>query len=199
MNQRDQVIVEAAGILNVYCMDEVNWGTSQSVKEAFSSEMKDGRSALKAARTQLNSGDYDTAKTNVERAARCLKVGRKRANEIDDNGFIESALYGMALSMIPVVGIVAGAVHTYAGMFNLRKLSKEGRMQYSKKHPERKKNLVLEILFGTSRSAGFSRSLILSAYDKLIKECEYLSKQIDKAKAAKNSYSEDNKSEGDNE
>ena len=170
---KDQVILEAADILNTYCIDEVNKGAIQSIQAAFSADIKTGKAMLAAAKENIKKGETKKAKTQLDAAIKAFKDGRKEAEKIEDDGFLEHMLIGGIMQLIPVVGSIAYAVGHVISWYNLRKQSDKGDA-YSNKHPDRKKNLALEFFFGKLRGAGYSRSTVLAGYDKFIEECEKL-------------------------
>lgn len=160
-------------------LNEINTGSIDSIKHALEGKSKLGKEALASAKRKYNKGDYKGAKADIDDAIDALKDARSEAEEIDDDGILENLLIAAIMSIVPVFGSLAYTVGMFYSWYTLRKQSDKGDA-YSNRHPNRQKNFVLEFLFGKLRGAGYSRSMLLSGYDKLIGECQKLKKLIDK-------------------
>lgn len=159
-------------------MNEVNKGAFQSIKHALTGTAKDVRDEAKAASEAINDNDKKNAKKHLDKALELIKKGRKEAEEIEDDGFLEHIVISMIMSLVPYFGSIAYQVGFISNWLNLRDQADKG-AKYSNKHPERKKNAFLEIMFGPARSAGYSRAQILTGYDKMTKDIERLKEKVD--------------------
>lgn len=158
-------------------MNEVNKGAFQSIKHALSGTAKEVRDEIKEASIAIKKEEKKTAKKHLDTALELIKKGRKEAEEIEDDGFLEHCVISMVMSLVPYLGSIAYSVGFWANWYNLRDQVDKG-AQYSNKHPERKKNAVLEILFGVTRGAGYSRAQVLAGYDKMAKDIEKLKDKV---------------------
>ena len=159
-------------------MNEVNKGAFQSIKHALMGTAKDVRDEAKAASEAINDNDKKNAKKHLDKALELIKKGRKEAEEIEDDGFLEHIVISMIMSLVPYFGSIAYQVGYISNWLNLRDQADKG-AKYSNKHPERKKNAFLEIMFGIARGAGYSRAQILTGYDKMTKDIERLKEKVD--------------------
>ena len=158
-------------------MNEINTGAFQSISHAMKGYSKTAKEYMNNAKIQIRDGKEKEAKESLDRAIKVLKEARKEAEQIDDDGFLEHIAIQMIMNLVAPIGTIAYMVGHYYSWYTVRKQSDKGDA-YSNKHPERKKNLVLEFFLGKLRSAGYSRSMILAGYDKLIGECEIIKKSI---------------------
>lgn len=158
-------------------MNEINTGAFQSISHAMKGYSKTAKEYMNNAKIQIRDGKEKEAKESLDRAIKVLKEARKEAEQIDDDGFLEHIAIQMIMNLVAPIGTIAYLVGHYYSWYTVRKQSDKGDA-YSNKHPERKKNLVLEFFLGKLRGAGYSRSMILAGYDKLIGECEIIKKSI---------------------
>lgn len=159
-------------------MNEINKGAFQSIQHALKGTAKDVRDEIKAASSAIKDDDKKNAKKHLDKAIDLIKKGRKEAEEIEDDGLLEHLVISMIMSLVPYLGTIAYQSGFYSNWFNLRDQVKKG-AQYSNKHPERKKNAFLELMFGVARGAGYSRAQILTGYDKMAKDIEKLKEKVD--------------------
>ena len=160
-------------------MNEINTGAIQSIQHAMKGYSKTAKEYMTNAKVQIRDGKTKEAKESLDRAIKDMKEARKEAEQIDDDGMLEHILISSIMSMVPLIGSLGYAVGHYYSWSTVRTQSDKGDA-YSNRHPGRKKNLVLEFFLGPLRGAGYSRSMILAGYDKLIGECEIIKKSIGK-------------------
>lgn len=159
-------------------MNEVNKGAFQSIQHALMGTAKEVRDEAKAASSAIKDDDKKNAKKHLDKALELIKKGRKEAEEIEDDGFLEHIVISMIMSIVPYFGAIAYQVGFISNWLTLRNQVDKG-AQYSNKHPERKKNAFLELIFGVARGAGYSRAQVLAGYDKMTKEIEKLKEKVD--------------------
>ena len=165
--------------IRIDSMNEINTGAIQSIQHAMKGYSKTAKEYINSAKSHIRDGEDKQAKQDLDRAIKVLKDARKEAEQIDDDGILEDAVIQMVMGLFAPIGSIAYLVGRYYSWYTLRQQTNKGDT-YSNKHPERKKNLVLEFFLGKLPGAGYSRSMILAGYDKLIDECELIKKSIGK-------------------
>ena len=150
-------------------------------RSALMGTAKEVRDEAKAASSAIKDDDKKNAKKHLGKALELIKKGRKEAEEIEDDGLLEHIVISMIMSIVPYFGTIAYQAGFISNWLTLRNQVDKG-AQYSNKHPERKKNAFLELMFGVARGAGYSRAQVLAGYDKMTKEIEKLKeKEIGRA------------------
>ena len=159
-------------------MNEINTGAVESIEHAIKNYKKDIVYDINTAKAHIRDGKKAEAKKSLDAAMSKVKSARKEAEMIDDDGLLETIAINFILGIFGPLGAVASTVGLYYSWYTLRKQAGKGDT-YSNRHPERSKNIVLEFFLGKIRGAGWSRSIILNSYDKLIDEIDRLKKSID--------------------
>lgn len=162
-------------------LNEINTGAFDSIQHAMKGYSKQATTEINNAKMHIRDGKYAEARKALDRATKIIKSARKEAEMIDDDGFLEDMVISFVMSLFAPIGSIAYLVGHYYSWYTLRKQTDKGDA-YSNKHPARGKNLFLEFILGKLRGAGYSRSMILASYDKLIDQIEIIKKSIDKEK-----------------
>lgn len=162
----------------VKSLNEAHTGALEAIEHAITTNNQEAKDLMAKANSQLRDGKKADAKRSVQSAIKLLKENRKKAEQIDDDGILESLIISSVMSLIPGVGSLAYSIGFYASWYTLRTQSDKGD-EYSKAHPSMRKNLAMEFFFGKLIAKGYSRSVVLAGYDKLIDECYAIEKRID--------------------
>ena len=166
-------MIETASELN-----EINKGPFEAIAHIMQDRTKNAKALMQEANKAYRDEDYKTAKKKIDQAIDELKKNRKDAEKIDDDGFLSTITVSMILSLAGPIGTLAGSIGFFYSWYTLRTQTDKGDI-YSNRNPERKKNLILEFFLGKYRAAGWSRSMVLASYDKLIDEANRIKSKID--------------------
>lgn len=166
-------MIETASELN-----EINKGPFEAIAHVMQNRTKNAKALIQEANKAYRDEDYKTAKKKIDQAIDELKKNRKDAEKIDDDGFLSTITTSMILSLAGPIGTLAGSIGFFYSWYTLRTQTDKGDT-YSNRNPERKKNLILEFFLGKYRAAGWSRSMVLASYDKLIDEANRIKSKID--------------------
>lgn len=166
-------MIETASELN-----EINKGPFEAISHVMQDRTKNAKALMQEANKAYRDEDYKTAKKKIDQAIDDLKKNRKDAEKIDDDGFLSTITVNMILSLAGPIGALAGSIGFFYSWYTLRTQTDKGDT-YSNRNPERKKNLILEFFLGQYRAAGWSRSMVLASYDKLIDEANRIKSRID--------------------
>ena len=165
-------MIETASELN-----EINKGPFEAITHVMQDRTKNAKILMQEANKAYRDEDYKTAKKKIDQAIDDLKKNRKDAEKIDDDGILSTITVSMILSLAGPIGTLANSIGFFYSWYTLRTQTDKGDT-YSNRNPERKKNLILEFFIGKWRAAGWSRSMVLASYDKLIDEANRIKSRI---------------------
>lgn len=171
-------IDEVENIGGYAALYEINTGAIQSIKHAMAGNTKEAKALMVEAKILARDGKRSEARKKLDKAIALLKQNRREAEEIDDDGILEHILIASVMSIVPTVGSLAYSIGYYISWYHLRQQAAKGDT-YSNRKATRSPNLIKEALFGPLRAAGYSRSVVLAGYDKLIEECEMIKRNLD--------------------
>lgn len=169
-------------------MNEINKGQIQGdiheIESRLTGHIKNAKAAMKQANNLVAAGDKKAAKRQLDYALNELKAGRKEAEKIEDDGLLAGLVETIVVGLIPALGELIWLVHKFVTWYFLHTKSTKGEVEFSKKHPKLKPNLVREFFFGVilpkgTIARGFTRARVLGAYDKLIDTVKIARNSVD--------------------
>lgn len=154
-------------------------GASESIEFACRKDIRQAKKTIREANKALKKGDKAGAKKKCDEAIKLLKQIRDEAEQIEDDGIIESMIIVFCIQFVlGGFGSIVWDLGMFAQTFMLRKQTNKGGMNYSNKYPYKDKNLIMEVLFGKFQSAGYSRAQVLTGLDRLISKAEKIKNSI---------------------